>query len=320
LEGDIDPDDKIKLSTRIVDHVNKETYYLTPVLEKIDGKFSYSHKISQADNFDKYLLTAQAKAQVEENNNLSLHVQNFDSKDEEANRDLYRKYAQHLKKYIDYIYSQNIDLDPSKLQDLENAYIYYGSIANGQSPAVEAGFQVENRKHDDEVSKKFSTLGGTNGIQETSISYGVSNLPGSGEAHSIENVVASATGNETVSGLKMASVENLNGNENATIGQAVAKLAPSGSVTIVDANGKVNGEGFTKNASYSEDENGVLATVGEVMNKSENEYLEFPQKKGFLSRIGGNNGLGNKDDLPKENGVVLDNISEPSSKLGSAGT
>ena len=277
LEGDIDPDDKIKLTTRIIDHVNNETYYLTPVLEKINGKFSYSHKLNQNNSTHQYQIKAKANAQVENDNNLSIHVQNFNTDNETVNRELYRKYARHLKKYVDYIYSQNIDLDPSKLQDLKNAYIYYGSIANGQSPAVEAGFQIENQKHKDQIAKNFSTMGGTNGIKENSISYGITNLPGTGEAHSIENVVATANGNETISGIKIDTLEDPQYKENATMGQAITQAGPDVSVTIVDANGKVSGDGYTQNASYSEDENGILATVGEVINKTNNDYPKPPR-------------------------------------------
>lgn len=283
VEGDLDPDDKIKLTTRIVDHVNGETFYLVPVLEKIDGKFSYSQRLVQSNGDDKYLLSGQANAQVESDNNLAIHVQQFKSGEQRVNQELYARYAEYLKKYIDFVYSNEIDLDPTKLQDLQNQHVYYGSISNGLGPAVEAGFRTENLKKQGTVDRSYSTMGGTNGIQESSVSYGVSNLPGNGEAHSIQNVVASATGNATVSGLKINSKETPEQVESRAVGQGMAQPGPGVSMTIVDAAGKVNADGFTENASYSEDENGTLATVGEVFNQSVHDFPVDVAKEGQLN-------------------------------------
>lgn len=272
VEGDIDPDDKIKLTTRVIDHVNNETYYFVPVLEKIDGKFSYSHRLTQSNGDDKYQLSGQVKAQAESDSNLAVHVQQFETGEQQANQAIYGRYADYLKKYIDFVYSNDIDLDPTKLQDLKKQHVYYGSISNGAGPAVEAQFKTENLKKQGIVDKSYSTMGGTSGVEESSVSYGVSNSPGNGEANSIQNVVASATGNSTVSGLKINSRESAEEVVSRAVGQGMAQPGPGVSMTIVDAAGKVNAEGYTENASYSEDENGTLATVGEVFNKSVDDY------------------------------------------------
>jgi hypothetical protein len=292
LEGDIDPDDKISLTTQVVDHVNGETYYITPVLDNIDGKFSYSHHISQENDADVYRVTANADAQVNSDNNLSLHVQNMKNNSEGALAGQYARYAEYLKHYIEYLYTNNISLDPTQMKNLQKEYTYYGSISNGNSPAVEASFQFENHKNNNQLEKRHSSVGGTQGPQETSISYGITNVPGTGPSHSIENTVASANGDNPVSGIQLSGRENSLGIEHGSLGQAVAELAKENTVTLVDSHGIVDGEGFTTNSSYSEDEQDVLATVGEVQNKAEFVRKDVNVGTGVKGMLVGNRGGG----------------------------
>lgn len=272
VEGDIDPDDRIKLVTRVVDHSSGDTFYLQPVLENIDGKFSYSHRLTQRNGGGKYLLSGKAQAQAASENNLGLHVRAFETGQESANRALYARYAEYLRKYIDFVYSNDIDLDPSRLQALESRHVYFGSVSNGLAPAVEASFATERAGAEANLQRRFATLGGTSGAGESSLSYGVANFPGNGDAHSVQNVVASATGDQTVSGLKIEGAESPEGVESTGVGQSLALPGEGVSMTIVDAAGKVSAGGFTENASYSEDENGTLATVGETFNRSLHDF------------------------------------------------
>ena len=268
LEGDIDSDDKLSLTTKVVDHVNGETFYIKPDLEGIDGKFSYSNNFSQVNSNDQYSLAGQAKAQMEKDHNLAIHVQNFDTHHEEQNKALYKRYAKYLKNYIDYLYSNNIPLDPSKLKDLKEQYVYYGSISNGSAPAVEAGFEISNLKKDSIISKKYSTLGGTQDDVETSVSYGIGNFPGAGDAHSIQSAIASSSGDSPISGMQLGAKELPGAIESGALGQAITEVGKGISMTIVDAQGVVDNEGITNNSSFSQEEQGTLATIGETTNRS----------------------------------------------------
>ena len=178
LEGDIDPDDKIKLTTRIVDHQNGETTYLTPSFENIDGEFRFSQSLLQQDNKEKYVLTGSSKSDVDGTGNIGLHVQQFDLAGEEQNKQLFAKYAKYLKMYIDYLYKYNMDLDSNYLKDLERNFVYYGSLGNGENPSLESNFQMTNLKELGSRSRKYETIGGAQGEQDSSVSYGVSNLNG----------------------------------------------------------------------------------------------------------------------------------------------
>ena len=274
LEGDIDSNDKLSLTTRVIDHLNGETYYFRPDLKGIDGKFSYSNTFSQENSSKRYSLAGQAKAETEKEHNLSIHVQNFDLDHEEANQQLHKNYAKYLKKYIDYLYSNNIPLKPSKLKDLKEKYVYYGSISNGSSPAVEAGFELTNLKKESIKAKKYSTLGGTQKEKETSVSYGVGNFPGEGESHSIQSAIASSTGDVPISGMQIGIKEIPGAIESGILGQAVTEEGKGVSMTIVDAIGVIDGEGITNNSSYSENEDGILATIGETANRSVDDSIQ----------------------------------------------
>lgn len=268
LEGDIDPDDKVKLTTRIVDHQNGETTYLTPSFENIDGKFRYSQSLMQQDSDGKYVLSGSAKSDVDEEGSIGLHVQQFDLANERSNKAMFRKYAAYLKLYIDYLYKYNLDLDSDHLKSLKRNFVYYGSLANGKSPSLESNFKMTNLKHFGSRARKYETIGGSQGKQDSSVSYGLSNLNGKQDAHSFQNMVSTSAGEAPISGLQLKVHENQDYIRASAVGQAVAKPSDGVSMTTIDTVGQNGGFGFSDHVSFSEQENSTLATVSELNNLS----------------------------------------------------
>lgn len=284
LEGDLDPDDKIKLTTRIVDHQNGETTYLTPSFENIDGEFKFSQSLLQQDNADKYVLTGASRSDVEGTGNIGLHVQQFDLAGERQNKKLFTKYAKYLKMYIDYLYKYNMDLDSNYLKDLERNFVYYGSLGNGENPSLESNFQVTNLKQLGSRSRKYETIGGAQGQQDSAVSYGVSNLGGLEDAHNFQNMVSTSAGAAPISGLQLKTHENGEYIRGSMVGQAISKPSEGVSMTTIDTVGENGGFGFSDQVSYSEQDKDTLATVSEINNLSVAEshvspaYLELHDK------------------------------------------
>jgi hypothetical protein len=279
LEGDIDPDDKIKLTTRIVDHQNGETTYLTPSFENIDGKFRFSQSLLQQDNQDKYVLTGSSKSDVEGTGNVGLHVQQFDLENEKQNKALFTKYAKYLKMYIDYLYKYNMDLDSNYLKDLERNFVYYGSLGNGENPSLESNFQMTNLKQLGSRSRKFETIGGAQGEQDSAVSYGVSNINGLEDAHNFQNMVSTSAGSMPISGLQLKAHENHEYIRGSIVGQAISKPSDGISMTTIDTLGENGGFGFSDHVSYSEQDEHTLATVSEINNLSVAESKVDPRFK-----------------------------------------
>jgi hypothetical protein len=277
LEGDIDPDDKIKLTTRIVDHQNGETTYLTPSFENIDGQFRFSQSLLQQDNKDKYVLTGSSKSDVDGTGNIGLHVQQFDLAGEEENKRLFAKYAKYLKMYIDYLYKYNMDLDSNYLKDLERNFVYYGSLGNGENPSLESNFQMTNLKNLGSRSRKYETIGGAQGEQDSSVSYGVSNLNGLEDAHNFQNMVSTSAGAAPISGLQLKAHENNEYIRGSIVGQAISKPSEGVSMTTIDTVGENGGFGFSDHVSYSEQDKDTLATVSEINNLSVAESKVDPK-------------------------------------------
>ena len=279
LEGDIDPDDKIKLTTRIVDHRNGETTYLTPSFENIDGKFRFSQSLLQQDSVDKYVLTGSSKSDVEGSGNVGLHVQQFDLENETENKALFTKYAKYLKMYIDYLYKYNMDLDSNYLKDLERNFVYYGSLGNGENPSLESNFQMTNLKLLGSRSRKFETIGGAQGEQDSAVSYGVSNINGLEDAHNFQNMVSTSAGSMPISGLQLKAHENREYIRGSIVGQAISKPSDGVSMTTIDTLGENSGFGFSDHVSYSEQDDQTLATVSEINNLSVAESKVDPRFK-----------------------------------------
>ena len=279
LEGEIDSDDKIKLTTRIVDHKNGETTYLTPSFENIDGKFRYSQSILQQDSQDKYVLTGSSKSDVEGSGNIGLHVQQFDLVGESENKKLFTKYAKYLKMYIDYLYKYNLDLDSNYLKDLERNFVYYGSLGNGENPSLESNFQMTNLKKLGSRSRKYETIGGAHGKQDSSVSYGVSNLNGQEGSHNFQNMVSTSAGTAPISGLQLKAHQNKEYIRGSIVGQAISKPSEGVSMTTIDTIGENGGFGFSDHVSYSEQDKETLATVSEINNLSVAESRVDPKYK-----------------------------------------
>lgn len=268
LEGEIDPDDKIKLTTRIVDHQNGETTYLTPNFENIDGKFKFSQSFLQEDSLDKYVLSNSSKVDVIGTGNIGLHAQQFDSQSEEKNKMMFKKYAKYLKLYIDYLYKYNLDLDSNYLKDLERSFVYYGSLSNGENPSLESSFQMTNLKNLGSRSRKYETLSGSQGEEDSSVSYGISNLNGNEDSHNFQNMISTSSGAAPISGLQLKAHENNEYIRGSIVGQAISKPNEGVSMTTIDTSGQNEAFGFSDNSSYSEQINGSLSTVSEINNLS----------------------------------------------------
>lgn len=312
LEGDIDPDDKVKLTTRIVDHQNGETTYLTPSFENIDGEFRYSQSLLQQDSDGKYVLSGSAKSDVEDDGSIGLHVQQFDLANEQSNKAMFRKYAAYLKMYIDYLYKYNLDLDSEHLKSLERNFVYYGSLANGKSPSLESNFQMTNLKYHGSRARKYETIGGSQGDQDSSVSYGLSNLNGKQDAHSFQNMVSTAAGEAPISGLQLKAHENQDYIRASAVGQAVAKPSDGVSMTTIDTVGQNGGFGFSDHVSFSEQEKATLATVSELNNLSVPSAKVDPQFKKMHEMY--------YEQRPKENErpqIDTRHLSEKMGKIGS---
>ena len=268
LEGEIDPDDKIKLTTRIVDHQNGETTYLTPTFENINGKFRYSQSLLQQDSEGKYVVSGAVKSDVQGLGNIGLHAQQFDLANEQKNKELFKKYAKYLKLYIDYLYKYNMDLDSDYLKDLERSFVYYGSLANGENPSLETNFQMTNLKKFGSRNRVYETMAGSQGEQDSSVSYGISNLDGNEDAHNFQNMISTAAGKAPISGLQLKAHENGDYIRASVVGQAISKPSAGVSMTTIDTIGENDAYGFSDHTSYSEQDHETLATVSEINNLS----------------------------------------------------
>jgi hypothetical protein len=311
LEGEIDPDDKIKLTTRIVDHQNGETTYLTPSFENIDGKFKYSQSLLQQDGEDKYRISGSVKSDVEGIGNLGLHAQQFDLEKEQKNKKLFTKYAKYLKKYIDYLYKYNMDLDSDYLKDLERNFVYYGSLTNGDNPSLETNFQMTNLKEMGSRTRKYETMAGSQGAQDSSISYGLSNLTGNEDAHNFQNMISTAAGKAPISGLELKAHENEDYIRGSIVGQAISKPSEGVSMTTIDTIGENEAYGFSDHSSYSEQDKETLATVSEINNlsvsssKVDKKFINMHDKY-----------FGNKADNDEKPEINTKALSEKMEKIG----
>ena len=140
IEGDLDPTDNIKVTTRIRDYKNHEITYITPSFEKIDGRFNYSHSVLQEENEGVFRIRGAFKSDVDGKGSLGLHIQQFETEKEQDNKQLFGKYAAFLQTYIQYLYKYNIDIKSEHLQDLKASFVYFGSLSNGENPSLESSY------------------------------------------------------------------------------------------------------------------------------------------------------------------------------------
>ena len=273
LEADIDVIDKLKLTTRIRDHLTGQTTMVTPSFEKVDGQLQFSQSLLQQKNPHGYELKGAAKARSSGTANLALHVQQFDIHAQQDNQVMYSKYAKYLKQYIDFLYKYNLDLDPGYLRNLEQNFVYYGSLANGKQPSLEASFRVLDRSRDSRETT-HETIGGTADTQDSAVSYGVSNINGEGHAQSFQNMFSTGAGVRPTTGLRLKTQKEADFIRTNLVGQAMSEASKNVAMTMVNAKGENGGEGFSDQASFSEQQNGALVTVSEMnglsLTRSEN--------------------------------------------------
>ena len=140
LEGDFDPEDNIKVTTRIKDYKNNEITYITPSFERIEGRLNYSHSILQEENDGVYTIRGASKSDVKGEGSLGLHIQQFESEKEKDNQLLFSEYAAFLQTYIQYLYKYNVDIKSEHLKDLKASFVYFGSLGNGKNPSLESTY------------------------------------------------------------------------------------------------------------------------------------------------------------------------------------
>ena len=271
IEGDIDPDDKIKVTTRVVNNDTGEVIYLNPTLDNIKGKFQYIQSFSNEIIDGKSVLKGHVDSNVEGSGKIGVHVQHFSADDEDVNINLFKKYSKYLKMYIDYLYKYNLDLDPTYIKNIKDNFMYYGSLANGENPSLQTKLKLTNLGN--KIVKQFETIGGSRGEDEdSSISYAISNYNSDvDKTLNFQNMISSSLGDSPVTGLKIDS-ENINGQfESSMIGQSIVKPTDGFSISSIDSTGSTEGFGQSLNSTYSEQDPNLLATVSSLNNQSLNQ-------------------------------------------------
>lgn len=292
IEGDLDPSDNIKVTTRIRDYKNHEITYITPSFEKINGYLNYSHSVLQEENEGVFRIRGASKSNVDGDGSLGLHIQQFETEREQENKELFGKYAAFLETYIQYLYKYNIDIKSEHLQDLKASFVYFGSLANGDNPSLESSYTNDFSKRVDRKKSVYETVTGADGKEDSTISYGVSNESNDTGAHGFQNLVATAAGREPLTGLQMRVMKDDLFIRGSIVGQALANTNDANSMTTVDAVGNNSGLGFTDNTTFSKENEDMLATATEISNLSVGEQVA--QKENFivLNTPSGNDGVG----------------------------
>ena len=268
IEGDMEPDDNFKVTTRIRDYKNGEITYITPSFEKIDGRLNYSHSVLQEENEGVFRIRGASKTNVNGEGNLGLHIQQFETEREGDNKLLFGKYAAFLQTYIEYLYKYNVDIKSEHLKDLQASFVYFGSLANGEDPSLESTYTTDFSKMRPTKDAVYETVTGTEGPEDSTISYGVSNKNNDSGGHAFQNLVATASGEDPLSGLQLQVFEAEKFIRGSIVGQATAKPSGDNSMTTVDAVGNNAGLGFSDNTTFSKQKDDLLATASEIKNLS----------------------------------------------------
>lgn len=292
LEGDLDPTDNIKVTTRIRDYKNGEITYITPSFEKIDGKLTYSHSVLQEENDGVFRIRGASKSDVNGDGSLGLHIQQFETEREKDNKSLFGKYAAFLQTYIQYLYKYNIDIKSEHLQDLKASFVYFGSLSNGENPSLESSYTNDFDKHIDRKKSVYETVTGADGIEDSTISYGVSNESNNTGAHGFQNLVATAAGKEPLTGLQLRVKKDDSFIRGSIVGQALANTNNANSMTTVDAVGNNTGLGFTDNTTFSKENENMLATATEINNLSVGDEVAKRESFVMLNTPSGGDGVG----------------------------
>ena len=268
LEGDLDPTDNIKVTTRIRDYRNKEITYITPSFKLIDGRLRYSHSVLQEEDGGSFRIRGASKSDVEGEGQLGLHIQQFDTVKEQDNQELFGKYAAFLETYIHYLYKYNVDIKSEHLKDLKASFVYYGSLANGKNPSLESSYNTDFSKYVPNKKSVYETVTGAEGKEDSAISYGVSNKKNKTGAHGFQNLVATSAGKDPLTGLQLRLFETDKFIRGSVVGQAIAQSNNSNSMTTVDTVGNNTGLGFSDNTTFSKQDDNMMATATELNNVS----------------------------------------------------
>ena len=292
LEGDLDPTDNIKVTTRIRDYKNGEITYITPSFEKIDGKLNYSHSVLQEENDGVFRIRGASKSDVDGDGNLGLHIQQFETELEQDNKQLFGKYAAFLQTYIQYLYKYNIDIKSEHLQNLNASFVYFGSLSNGENPSLESSYTNDFDKTRQRKKSVYETVTGSNGIENSTISYGVSNEKNNTGAHGFQNLVATAAGRQPLTGLQLRVMKDDLFIRGSIVGQSLSNTNKANSMTTVDAVGNNTGLGFTDNTTFSKEDDDVLATATEINNLSVGESISKKEDFVIINTPSGGDGVG----------------------------
>jgi len=292
IEGDLDPSDNIKVTTRIRDYKNGEITYITPSFEKINGRLNYSHSVLQEENEGVFRIRGASKSDVDGDGSLGLHIQQFETEKEQDNKQLFGKYAAFLQTYIQYLYKYNIDIKSEHLQDLKASFVYFGSLSNGKNPSLESSYTNDFNKNVDRKKSVYETVVGADGKEDSTISYGVSNESNKTGAHGFQNLVATAAGSEPLTGLQLRVMKDDLFIRGSIVGQALANTNNANSMTTVDAVGNNTGLGFTDNTTFSKENEDVLATATEINNLSVGDEIANKEHFIVLNTPSGNDGVG----------------------------
>jgi hypothetical protein len=268
LEGDMDPNDNIKVTTRIRDYRNGEITYITPSFKLIDGKLRYSHSVLQEETNGVFRIRGASKSDVKGDGQLGLHIQQFDTEKEQDNKNLFGKYAAFLETYIEYLYKYNVDIKSEHLKDLEASFVYYGSLANGENPSLESSYTTDFSKYVPTKKSVYETVTGAEGKENSAISYGVSNKMNKTGAHGFQNLVATSAGQDPLTGMQLRLFETDKFIRGSVVGQAIAESNDANSMTTVDTVGNNTGLGFSDNTTFSKQDDDMLATATELNNVS----------------------------------------------------
>ena len=268
LEGDMDPNDNIKVTTRIRDYRNGEITYITPSFKLIDGKLRYSHSVLQEENNGVFRIRGASKSNVNGEGQLGLHIQQFDTEKEQDNKRLFGKYAAFLETYIEYLYKYNVDIKSDHLKDLKASFVYFGSLSNGENPSLESSYTTDFSKYVDTKKSVYETVTGAEGKDNSAISYGVSNKKNQTGAHGFQNLVATSAGKDPLTGMQLRLFETDKFIRGSIVGQAIAESNNANSMTTVDTVGNNTGLGFSDNTTFSKQNEDMLATATELNNVS----------------------------------------------------
>lgn len=266
VNGKIDPDDKINITTQIIDHINEETYYITPKFANIQGEFKYRQNLEQNHNNDKYQLTGDIRSEVKGDANMGIHIQQYDKNNTQSDKTIFKRYSDYLKKYIEYVYQKSIPINPEYLQDLQNQFALYGTQTDGTNPVIQSSFKSIKDKHSDSNFKEFDSVGGANSRQNNGFSYAVSNLNTDQDTNSFQNLISNATGKDPITGVNVKSSRGIDYVRGKIKGEAIAKESYGVNDSSIDAHGVSNQFGFSDNIVLGEAEPEKITAIGEIEN------------------------------------------------------